>query len=156
MSLLWTWNNMQTDTTHNLQIDCHTGSDSQTDRVSGYKAQLVSLACRRLPSHRLENSRLMWMRELRHDFPNEWRLRKLEIFKTITEMIWNDGEYAAGHPKGKFWKSKMCFLKKGKAVVIMRLRIRLLILMRLTTKRDNLMRLCGRRTPYTWPPFNVM
>ena len=33
----------------------------------------------------------------------------------------------------------------------MQLRIRLLIFMRLTVERDNLMRLRGSRIPYTWP-----
>ena len=33
----------------------------------------------------------------------------------------------------------------------MQLRIRLLIFMRLTVERDNLMWLCGSRIPYTWP-----
>ena len=95
----------------------------------------------------------MWICELPQNLLNELRLRKLGIFRKITEMLSNDGNYAAGHPKGKFWKSKMYFLKNEKLFVTIWLRIRLLILMRSTIERNNLMRLCGWRLPYTWPPI---
>ena len=49
-------------------------------------------------------------------------------------------------------KSKTCFFVEPETFVIVRSRIRLLIFIRLTTERDNLMRLYAWSLPYRFPP----
>ena len=63
LSLLLTWNNMKTDTNHNSQTDWHTDSNSETNRVLTHNSQIVSLAIRRLSSHRLANARLTFQNQ---------------------------------------------------------------------------------------------
>ena len=53
-------------------------------------------------------------------------------------------------------KPKMCFSQNEKHLVILRLRIRILIFMRLTTERDNLIRLYDCSIPYVCPLLEII
>ena len=44
------------------------------------------------------------MYELPDELPNDLRLKKLGNFKKIFEMFGFDCDYAAVHPKAKFWR----------------------------------------------------
>ena len=93
---------MQTNTTYNLQINWHTDNNSQAGQALVNNSEMFWRAIRKLPSHRLADSRLMWMWKLPHNLPNDLKRRKLGVFKKIAEMLWIDADYAAGYPKDKF------------------------------------------------------
>ena len=103
------------------------------------------LAICRLPSHRFANSRLMWMYELPPKLSNGWRLR------SVKENHWNvlNWWWLRSRPvKMRISKIKNVFFIERETSVTMRLRIRLLIHLQLTTERDNLTQLCGWRKNY--------